>query len=207
MTEPVNEQHMANMGLAGVPLGQPYEEQVPKSAKVFEKDNRCPAKYQHAQCARTTLHEGKHARGTFLWTDEEAPPMPDPVRCTVTAETNLPGYPTVRCVRSAGHVGTHVWKSEDGEATHSWDNDSKKDEPAHEEAVNHPAHYGGADNPYEAIKVIEAWDLGFCLGNTVKYLSRAGKKSGEQPLKDLKKALWYLQREIDTMEGGNDGGT
>jgi integrase len=32
-------------------------------------------------------------------------------------------------------------------------------------AVDHPEHYGGADNPYEAIKVIEAWDLGFCLGN------------------------------------------
>lgn len=44
------------------------------------------------------------------------------------------------------------------------------------EAVNSPAHYGGADNPYEAIKVIEAWDLGFCLGNTVKYIARAGKK-------------------------------
>ena len=36
-------------------------------------------------------------------------------------------------------------------------------------AVEHPAHYGGADNPYEAIKVIEAWGLGFCLGNTIKY--------------------------------------
>lgn len=44
------------------------------------------------------------------------------------------------------------------------------------EAVDHPAHYGGADNSYEAIKVIEAWQLGFCLGNTVKYISRAGKK-------------------------------
>lgn len=63
------------------------------------------------------------------------------------------------------------------------------------EAVNHPAHYGGADNPYEAIKVIEAWDLGFCLGNTVKYISRAGKKDSR--LQDLEKAQWYLQREIE----------
>lgn len=62
------------------------------------------------------------------------------------------------------------------------------------EAVNHPAHYGGADNPYEAIKVIEAWGLGFCLGNTVKYISRAGKK--DDVLQDLKKARWYLDREI-----------
>lgn len=64
------------------------------------------------------------------------------------------------------------------------------------EAVNHPSHYGGADNPYEAIKVIEAWDLSFCLGNTVKYIARAGKKSAETELQDLEKARWYLDREI-----------
>lgn len=63
------------------------------------------------------------------------------------------------------------------------------------EKINHPLHYGGADNPYEAIKVIEAWKLGFCLGNCIKYISRAGKK-GEYK-EDLQKALWYLQREID----------
>jgi hypothetical protein len=66
------------------------------------------------------------------------------------------------------------------------------------DAVNNPAHYGGADNPYEAIKVIEAWGLGFCLGNTVKYISRAGKK--DDVLQDLKKARWYLDREITNME-------
>jgi hypothetical protein len=66
------------------------------------------------------------------------------------------------------------------------------------EAVDHPAHYGGASNPYEAIKVIEAWGLGFCLGNTVKYISRAGKKGAA--LEDLKKAAWYLNRHIEAME-------
>ena len=64
--------------------------------------------------------------------------------------------------------------------------------------VNHPAHYGGESNPYEAIKVIEAWGLGFCLGNTVKYISRAGKK--DAALQDLRKALWYLNREIAERE-------
>ncbi len=62
------------------------------------------------------------------------------------------------------------------------------------DAVNHPDHYGGADNPYEAIKVIDAWGLGFNLGNTVKYISRSGKKGAE--LQDLQKARWYLDREI-----------
>lgn len=67
------------------------------------------------------------------------------------------------------------------------------------EAVDHPAHYGGADNPYEAIKVIEAWDLGFCLGNAVKYISRAGKKDAAKEVEDLKKARWYLDREISRL--------
>ena len=66
--------------------------------------------------------------------------------------------------------------------------------------VNHPAHYGGEDNVYEVIKVIEAWEIDFHLGNTVKYISRAGKKGSDKELQDLKKALWYLQRKIDNIE-------
>lgn len=62
------------------------------------------------------------------------------------------------------------------------------------ETVDHPAHYGGADDPYEAIKVIEAWDLGFHLGNAVKYIARAGKKPGVDAVEDLRKARWYLDR-------------
>jgi hypothetical protein len=68
------------------------------------------------------------------------------------------------------------------------------------EMVNHPQHYGGNDNLYEAIKVIEAWDLDFHLGNTVKYISRAGKKDSDKELQDLKKALWYLERKINNIE-------
>ena len=54
--------------------------------------------------------------------------------------------------------------------------------------------------PYEAIKVIEAWELDFHLGNTVKYISRAGKKETDKELQDLNKALWYLQRRIDNLK-------
>jgi hypothetical protein len=63
--------------------------------------------------------------------------------------------------------------------------------------VNNPIHYGGADNPYEAIKVIEAWDLDFNLGNVLKYISRAGKKDEWRHLEDLEKAAWYLNRAIE----------
>lgn len=65
-----------------------------------------------------------------------------------------------------------------------------------DEAVNHPSHYGGQGNTYEAIKVIEAWDLDFHLGNVVKYISRAGKKHN-RPLEDIKKAKWYLDRWLE----------
>ena len=63
------------------------------------------------------------------------------------------------------------------------------------DSVNHPAHYGG-DTTYEAIKVIEAWELDFNLGNAVKYIARAGKKPGVDELEDLRKANWYLERRI-----------
>ena len=69
------------------------------------------------------------------------------------------------------------------------------------EHVNHPDHYQfGKNNEYEAIKVIAAWDLGFSLGNTVKYISRAGKKNKDKELEDLRKASWYLQHHINTLE-------
>ena len=71
------------------------------------------------------------------------------------------------------------------------------DEPT-SEAVDHPTHYGGESNPYEAIKVIEAWGVGFNLGNTLKYISRAGKK--DFIIQDLEKAAWYLNREIDNLK-------
>lgn len=72
-----------------------------------------------------------------------------------------------------------------------------------DQSVQHPIYYGGADDPYEAIKVIEAWNLGFHLGNTVKYISRAGKKDGNSATQDLKKALFYLNREIELLEKQN----
>ena len=68
--------------------------------------------------------------------------------------------------------------------------------------IDSPVHYGGKDNPYEAIKVIEAWDLGFNLGNVVKYVARAGKKEGNDIADELKKAKWYLEREINKLKHG-----
>lgn len=70
--------------------------------------------------------------------------------------------------------------------------------------VNCPKHY--ADSKIEVIDYIEDKNLGFCLGNVVKYVSRAGKKHSadktdkEKEIQDLKKAKWYLERRIKELE-------
>ena len=70
------------------------------------------------------------------------------------------------------------------------------------EWVNGPSHYGGKENPYEVIKVCEAWGLDFdaYLFNVVKYVARAGKKDTSKELEDLKKAAFYLDRKIKNLE-------
>lgn len=64
--------------------------------------------------------------------------------------------------------------------------------------VNHPPHYK-APNGLEAIDVIEGFGLGFHRGNAVKYLLRAGRKG--DAAQDLRKARWYVQRELDRIAG------
>jgi len=66
-----------------------------------------------------------------------------------------------------------------------------------QESIDHPPHY--TFGAIEVIDAIEAWLLGFHLGNVVKYVARAEHKGDR--LADLKKARWYLEREISRMEG------
>ncbi len=63
------------------------------------------------------------------------------------------------------------------------------------------SYYGGKDNPYEAIKIIKAWDLDFCLGNVIKYTLRAGKKNKDTVAEDLTKAISYLNYELEKVLG------
>ena len=72
-----------------------------------------------------------------------------------------------------------------------------------DEMINNPIHYGGKENVYETTKVIDNWELDFLLGNTIKYISRAGKKDPTKKLEDLKKALFYLERKIKNLENEN----
>ena len=65
--------------------------------------------------------------------------------------------------------------------------------------VNHPPHYTAHPSGVECIQITE--HMGFCLGNAVKYIARAGKKVGGDPIQDLEKAKFYLDREINTRKG------
>jgi hypothetical protein len=62
--------------------------------------------------------------------------------------------------------------------------------------VNHPNHYTSHASGIEVIEITE--HLNFCLGNAVKYILRAELK-GKQ-IEDLKKAAWYINREIERLE-------
>jgi hypothetical protein len=66
--------------------------------------------------------------------------------------------------------------------------------------VNRPAHY--TDGKIEVIEFIEDKKLGFCLGNAIKYISRAGKKNPDKTIEDLNKAIWYINRYIKKIEEG-----
>jgi hypothetical protein len=62
-----------------------------------------------------------------------------------------------------------------------------------QEAVNHPPHYLKHPSGVECIQITE--HMNFCLGNAIKYIWRAGLKA-DDPVQDLSKAIWYIQREI-----------
>lgn len=63
--------------------------------------------------------------------------------------------------------------------------------------VNHPKHYTSHPSGVECIQITEHY--GFCIGNAIKYLWRAGLKN--DAVEDLKKAAWYINREISRREG------
>lgn len=109
-------------------------------------------------------------------------------RCTCPHFVDHPEHAQARRVQAARTVAADIVAAIAPSSTSS--------QP---EQVNHPQHYGGADNVYEAIKVIAAWGLDFCLGNTVKYISRAGKKDPAKLVEDLEKAAWYLDWKIGSL--------
>jgi hypothetical protein len=68
--------------------------------------------------------------------------------------------------------------------------------------VNHPKHYTSHPSGIECIDIVEHHD--FCIGNAIKYLWRAGLKDGNSDVEDLRKAIWYIERKIQRLEGGEN---
>lgn len=78
-----------------------------------------------------------------------------------------------------------------------------------DDAVHHPSHY--ANGKFEVIDIIEdqldmTGLIGFCLGNTIKYICRAGKKNPDKTIEDLEKAEWYLHHAIARMKDESNSG-
>ncbi len=127
----------------------------------------------------------------------------DPVRWNSTKKKDAANA-RAREIANAVFLATENIRAEQNRLSNEIDN-VRRSVGAHRAAagpgldpVNHPSHYtsGGV----EVIDAIEAWGLGFNLGNTVKYVARAGKKDPAKLVEDLKKARFYLDREILRME-------
>lgn len=78
------------------------------------------------------------------------------------------------------------------------DSEEKDSEKIADDNVNHPSHY--TSGKIEVIDFIEDKGLGFHLGNAIKYISRAGKKDPNKTIEDLRKAIWYINRQISLLE-------
>lgn len=103
-----------------------------------------------------------------------------------TSTPKLNGKPCGQAINNC-HIPAHVeWRAAQATTTPG---DASS-------AVAHPKHYNVGR--IEVIDAIEAWRLGFNLGNVIKYVARADHKS--EPVEDLKKACWYLMREIERRE-------
>lgn len=116
------------------------------------------------------------------------------------------------------HIKTWMDKECEAEENPPADNEAQQEAPTERnpdktminnppaDNVNHPAHYNFGK--IEVIDFIEQQHLGFHLGNSVKYISRAGRKDPAKTIEDLKKAAWYLNRQIERLKrelGGQNG--
>ncbi|MEU6389986.1 DUF3310 domain-containing protein [Streptomyces sp. NPDC046939] len=99
------------------------------------------------------------------------------------------GWPNF--VRVKDLVVRHVWYTDE-------EIEPTTDPVRVEDAVDRPSHYTWLPGGLEVIDLTE--HLCFNRGNAVKYLCRAGRKSTTTELEDLKKAAWYIQREIKRLE-------
>lgn len=103
-------------------------------------------------------------------------------------------FPCKACENFNSYVNYMTYQQPDALTIRAWDEqDAFVEVHKPDDKINSPKHYTAGK--FEVIDVIEDWELNFRLANTVKYIARHQHKG--KPLEDLKKAQWYLQREID----------
>ena len=122
---------------------------------------------------------------------KDKPVKPDPKAEAWAKKNPWWGVDEDKTAQALGYHEELVNSGVDPKSDEYWEKIDAKFNP---DPVNHPPHYksGGI----ETIDFIEAKDLNYRLGNVVKYVSRAGRKNSD-PVEDLQKAAWYLNREIE----------
>ncbi|ADF42363.1 hypothetical protein S-CBS2_gp007 [Synechococcus phage S-CBS2] len=127
--------------------------------------------------------------------------LPEPYRSQAIANRTIDSVVDIGEAHSLTEAFTvgFIWKNTP-EGSNYWEKVYHMAEKGEFDTPNEddiaPDYYGGKDNPYEAIKIIKAHDLNFCLGNVIKYVLRAGKKGDKS--EDLRKAIKYLEIEIES---------
>ena len=116
----------------------------------------------------------------------------------------MKGNKSMRAAMARGKTTTSVdpFREEKARALEEQERDRRRalESIAQREAVNHPPHYNQGN--IEVIDAIEDWGLDFNAGNVIKYVARHKHKA--EPLEDLKKARWYLDRIIKGIENGSN---
>ncbi len=121
--------------------------------------------------------------------------------CTSCPFYDLHPYPETPQCEFTRHVVPEGWEPVSIRIADS-DSEKKDSEKITNDNVNHPSHYTGGK--IEVIDFIEDKELGFHLGNAVKYISRAGRKDADKTVEDLRKAVWYINRQIQRLERGEN---
>lgn len=155
---------------------------------------RCGERYDDHQ---EPCPKGATAQVPYHIARRNASPFPSKRRCNATPDGK------VFCECELGHKGPHQGIDSGGvlgPPGAPWTSGVclVGGPPSPPEAVNHPKHYNAHPSGVECIAIIE--HMTFNVGSAIKYLWRAGLKDSEPTLTDLKKAAWYIAREIERIE-------
>lgn len=122
-----------------------------------------------------------------------------PVLTSEQIQANAFGTPETESDRVVRKVGEQIEKFAYDQGWRF----KERSTPSTTDNVAHPSHYNSGK--IEVIEFIEDQQLNFPRGNAVKYISRAGKKDATKEIEDLRKAVWYLKREIECLEAVKTG--